>query len=133
MVMCHGDFLNADHNYVHANKHVKAFGTYGDIKIRDRKMYVVPTPFALTVGTTGQRTLILPQEAAIDERVEQVGELQRTECNEILVGYEFNLKDNTLSPKRVPNPNAGTVHRFRAYRARSAAGPTVGLRALQPS
>lgn len=129
MVVCHGDFLNADHDYVHSNKHVKAFGTYGDIKIRDRKMYVVPTPFALTVGTTGQRTLILPQEAAVDERVEQVGELQRTECAEILVGYEFNLKDNTLSPKRVPNPKAGRVHHFRAYRARGAAGPVVSLRA----
>ena len=47
MVVCHGDFLNADHNYVHKNKHVKGFGSYGDIMIRDRKMYVAPTPFAL--------------------------------------------------------------------------------------
>ena len=50
LVMCHGDFLNSDHNYVHKNKNVKGFGTYGDIMIRDRKMYVAPTPFALTVG-----------------------------------------------------------------------------------
>ncbi|MCP5340113.1 MAG: hypothetical protein H7A16_08055, partial [Sinobacteraceae bacterium] len=45
LVLCHGDFLNADHNYVHKNKNVKGFGTYGDIMIRDRKMYVAPTPF----------------------------------------------------------------------------------------
>jgi hypothetical protein len=68
MVLCHGDFLNADHEYVHSNKHVKAFGSYGDIKIRDRKMYVVPTPFALTVGTMAQRTLILPQEGSKPQR-----------------------------------------------------------------
>ena len=46
LVICHGDFLNADHHYVHKNRSVKGFGTYGDILIRDRKMYVAPTPFA---------------------------------------------------------------------------------------
>ena len=40
LVVCHGDFLNADHDYVHKNKSVKGFGSYGDIMIRDRKMYV---------------------------------------------------------------------------------------------
>jgi aminoglycoside phosphotransferase len=43
LVICHGDFLNADHNYIHENKSVKGFGSYGDIMIRDRKMYVAPT------------------------------------------------------------------------------------------
>ena len=45
LVVCRGDFLNADHTYVHKNKSVKGFGSYGDIMIRDRKMYVAPTPF----------------------------------------------------------------------------------------
>ena len=27
LVICHGDFLNADHSYVHANKHAKGFGS----------------------------------------------------------------------------------------------------------
>jgi hypothetical protein len=35
LVVCHGDFLNADHEYVHKNKNVKGFGIYGDIMIRD--------------------------------------------------------------------------------------------------
>lgn len=61
LVICHGDFLNADHSYIHKNKSVKGFGTYGDILIRDRKMYVAPTPFALTEGTTGLMTLIIPE------------------------------------------------------------------------
>ncbi len=47
LVLCHGDFLNANHDYVHLNRHVTGFGSYGDIMIRDRKMYVVPTPYAL--------------------------------------------------------------------------------------
>ena len=51
LVVCHGDFLNADHDYVHKNKSVKGFGSYDDIMIRDRKMYVAPTPFGLTNGT----------------------------------------------------------------------------------
>lgn len=68
LVVCHGDFLNADHNYVHKNKSVKGFGTYGDIMIRDRKMYVAPTPFALTEGTTGLMTLILPENFGSDDR-----------------------------------------------------------------
>lgn len=43
LVICHGDFLNADHAYVHENKSFRGFGTYGDILVRDRKMYVTPT------------------------------------------------------------------------------------------
>lgn len=64
LVLCHGDFLNADHDYVHKNKSVKGFGSYGDIMIRDRKMYVVPTPFHLVEGVAHQRTMIL--HAAVD-------------------------------------------------------------------
>ena len=62
LVVCHGNFMSANHEYTHENKHVKGFGTYGDIMIRDRKMYVVPTPFALTEGTTGLSTLIVPED-----------------------------------------------------------------------
>lgn len=28
LVICHGDFLNADHEYIHKNRSVKGFGTY---------------------------------------------------------------------------------------------------------
>jgi len=27
LVICHGDFMSANHEYVHANKHIKCFGT----------------------------------------------------------------------------------------------------------
>lgn len=117
LVVCHGDFLNADHNYVHKNRSVRGFGTYGDIMIRDRKMYVAPTPFALTEGTTGLRTLILPADWPVDGRVVAVGELTRTEAATLVVGYSFDLQSNEIQARTIPNPRAGTKHHFRAYRA----------------
>lgn len=117
LVMCHGDFLNADHDYVHKNRNVKGFGSYGDIMIRDRKMYVAPTPFALTEGTTGLRTLILPASWTVDDRVRAVGELRRTEAPLLVVGYEFDLQTNEIKPRTIPNPRAGQTHDFIAYRA----------------
>jgi hypothetical protein len=127
LVICHGDFLNADHNYVHKNKSIKGFGSYGDIMIRDRKMYVAPTPFALTQGTTGVQTLILPDAFPTDNRFEEVGRLTRVECANLVVGYKFDLRINVLEAEIVPNPNAGTEHRFIAYRIRGQGGGSVSM------
>ena len=80
LVLCHGDFLNADHEYVHENRSVKGFGSYGDILIRDRKMYVVPTPFRLVEGIAHQQTLILPAEVAPGQEFVPVGDLCRREA-----------------------------------------------------
>ncbi|HRW04472.1 MAG TPA: hypothetical protein P5121_05235 [Caldilineaceae bacterium] len=129
LVVCHGDFLNIDHEYVHKNKSVKGFGSYGDIMIRDRKMYVVPTPFALTVGTIGNRTLIVPADFPTDERFTKVGDLTRVEAQELVVGYSFDLRSNELTTKRVPNPGAGLAHQFIAYRLKSQAGKAVAMAA----
>jgi hypothetical protein len=127
LVMCHGDFLNADHNYVHKNKSVKGFGTYGDIMIRDRKMYVAPTPFALTEGTTGLMTLIVPEGLSAPDRFQEVGRLVRVEAAELVVGYTFDLRTNALTAERVPNPRAGTEHRFVAYRLKTQATKPVSM------
>ena len=116
LVICHGDFLNADHEYVHKNKSVKGFGTYGDIMIRDRKMYVAPTPFALTEGTTGLMTLIVPEDTAPEPGFQEVGRLTRIETESLVAGYSFDLRTNEISADRIPNPNAGREHRFVAYR-----------------
>lgn len=127
LVMCHGDFLNADHNYVHKNKNVKGFGTYGDIMIRDRKMYVAPTPFALTSGTTGMMTLILPAQMEGDPRFQKVGELTRVEADELVVDYTFDLRTNVLQAGRVPNPRAGTRHEFIAWRLKEQPSKPVSM------
>ncbi len=131
LVLFHGDFLNANHEYVHENKHITGFGSYGDVMIRDRKMYVAPTPFALTDGTAGQRTLILPSDAEedVDERLESFGELVRVETDRLLVGYNANLRENTLTPQYIDNPSAGLEHRFTAYRAAGTNGPMVTMKA----
>lgn len=129
LVLFHGDFLNAAHDYVHENKHIRGFGSYGDIMIRDRKMYVAPTPFALTDGTAGQRTLILPQDAAGDSRLQAVGELARVETAATLIGYTADLARNELSPIYSENPAAGRERRFIAYRPREAEGPGVRMKA----
>lgn len=125
LVICHGDFLNADHEYVHKNRSVKGFGTYGDIMIRDRKMYVAPTPFALTEGATGLMTLIVPAAFAPDDRFEVVGQLTRIEADMLVVGYSFDLRTNALKAEKIPNPRKGTEHRFTAYRLKSQASKPV--------
>jgi hypothetical protein len=127
LVVCHGDFLNADHQYIHKNKSVKGFGTYGDIMIRDRKMYVAPTPFALTDGTTGLMTLILPERMKSDARYKAVGKITRVETEALVVGYSFDLQTNELKAERVSNPSAGIEHCFVAYRLADQTGKRVSL------
>lgn len=127
-VICHGDFLNADHEYVHKNKSVKGFGSYGDIMIRDRKMYVVPTPFYIADGLAHHHTLILPIDMEPGKEFISVGELKRKESNELIVGYTFDLKTNKIIQMKVPNPGAGIEHNFRAWRIIGVPSMTVSLR-----
>jgi hypothetical protein len=128
LVLCHGRFLNADHEYVHKNKNVKGFGSYGDIFIRDRKMYVVPTPFHLVNGVAHQQTLILPAEINTTKEFVQVGELRRREADELIIGYSFNLQTNELVPTTVPNPGAGREHAFHACRLKGSPRDPVSMR-----
>jgi hypothetical protein len=128
-VLCHGDFLNADHEYEHQNRSFRGFGTYGDIMVRDRKMYVAPTPFALLEGATGQTTLILPaDQPPVSYDLKRVGDLVRVECDKVVTGYRFDLRENSLIPELESNPHGGKEHRFTAYRLASREGPPVKMR-----
>jgi len=119
LVICHGSFLNADTDYVHMNKSFRGFGSYGDILVRDRKMYVVPTPFALASGTAGLATLIVPANFQPESGdLVMVGELSRVEVDEVVVSYKFDLQTNEMIAHKAPNRHAGRVHAFRAYRSR---------------
>lgn len=124
-VICHGDFLNADREPHHRNKSVKGFGSYGDILIRARRMYVVPTPFHLADGLAHRQTLILP--AGVDApNLVKVGELRRRECDRLVVGYTYDRPTDDLSPKSIDNPSAGKEHQFTAWRVKNApADPVV--------
>lgn len=133
LVICHGDFLNANHEYVHKNKSVKGFGSYGDIMIRDRKMYVVPTPFRLVEGLAHQQTLVLPSEVSLKNDFVKVGDLTRRECAEMIVGYSFDLQTNEILPQKVPNPDAGREHSFCAWRPTGSPSSPVSMHALNTS
>lgn len=127
LVICHGDFLNADHSYVHKNDSFRGFGSYGDILVRDRKMYVAPTPFALLDGVTSLPTLVIPSELPLDERFQEVGRFARVEVQGFVVAYEFDLKTNKLTTKDARNPNAGKRHEFVACRLKGASNKPVDL------
>lgn len=131
MVICHGDFLNADHEYIHKNKSVKGFGSYGDILIRDRKMYVVPTPFRLVDGVAHHHTLILPADFKVTDNFIEVGQLHRKEAAELIVGYSFNLQTNEIEPQKVANPGAGLEHAFCAWRLKGSPLTGVSMRELR--
>jgi hypothetical protein len=120
-------YKRQDHNYEHKNKSIKGFGTYGDIMIRDRKMYVAPTPFALTEGTTGLMTLIVPEDFTTDDRFQEVGRLSRVEADTLVVGYTFDLRTNALTAERIPNPGAGAERKFIAYRLASQGSKPVSM------
>lgn len=128
LVICHGDFLNANHNYVHRNRSIKGFGSYGDIMVRDRKMYVAPTPYAIVDGFIGRRTLVIPEDWDVPHDLKLVGHLNRTETEKIVVGYSFDLIENTITPVLIPNPHFGTVHSFCAYRMINDSSEPVSCR-----
>lgn len=128
LVVCHGNFLNADSQYVHENKAVRGFGSYGDILIRDRKMYVAPTPYGLLDGVAHHQTLIVPANIAAPEGFKEVGLLVRAEVDDLVVGYAFDLRQNELTTERRPNPNAGREHTFRALRLVDGLSTPVVLR-----
>jgi hypothetical protein len=128
LVMCHGDFLSVDYGYLHKNKSVRGFGTYGDLLIRDRKMYVPKTPYSLAEGTAGAVTLILPEDdVAGTNGLQEVGSLARIEADQRVVAYRFDLRTNELAVEVEPNPTAGLQHRFTAWRVGGAQGEPVTL------
>lgn len=128
LVLCHGSFLNADHEYVHKNRNVRGFGSYGDLMIRDRKMYVVPTPFRLVDGAAHHQTLILPGEMEAGKRFVGVGELRRREADKLVVAYSFDLRTNEILPRSIANPDAGREHVFRAWRLKGSPMDSVSMR-----
>lgn len=118
LAICHGSFLNADNDYTHKNKSFDGFGTYGDILIRDRKMYVCPTPFSLVEGLAHQRTLILPLDHPVDDDLIEIGSLTRCETDQVIVSYSFDLRNNKLQTTKMANPHAGRKHVFKLYRVK---------------
>ena len=131
LVVCHGSFLNAENTYVHQNKSFRGFGSYGDLLVRDRKMYVAPTPFALAEGAAHRRTLILPADLPVDSDLMEIGVLTRREVEYMVVAYQFDLRTNELETTLVRNPNAGCEHVFKAWRVKGDPEEPITLRQKQ--
>jgi len=128
LVICHGNFLNARRDYIHKNKSFRGFGSYGDILVRDRKMYVAPTPFGLLDGIDRQVTLILLTNERADKRFRRVGEIERVESQTVVTQYTFDLKTNDLTTSAEDNSTAGTVHKFLAYRLKGEPETEVAMK-----
>jgi hypothetical protein len=45
-------------------------------------------------------------------------------------GYEINLQANRLTPRKVPNPDAGKEHLFRAWRLKGSSTVSAAMRAI---
>lgn len=123
LVIVPGSFLNADDAYEHKNTSTRGFGSYGDILLRDRKMYVMPTPVALLEGVEGTRTLLLPVGSDPGDGFVQVGEVTRVEVDDVMTGYSFDFSTNQLTATYRKNPTAGRRHHFRAWRVARSEGP----------
>jgi hypothetical protein len=72
-------------------------------------------------------TLILPSDITADKRFKCVGELNRIEADEIIIGYDFELRDNKINSKKTRNENAGKEHKFKAFRLKSQSNRAVIL------
>lgn len=131
LVMCHGSFLNADDSYVHKNKSIRGLGSYGDILLRDRKMYVAPTPFGLLESIERQVTLILPAAWPTPSELIDVGQITRTEALQKMTGYTFDLTVNELTATWKDNLTGGKTHDFIAYRHPNYIGSTVKLKTVE--
>lgn len=142
LVVFHGDLINADRWYQHKNLHVKGFGSYGDIMIRDRKMYVPKTPYALLSGIENKRTLIVPYRIRLEALLSRqelnglpapmfnsfktlvvnlikVGRIERVEVRNRITAYEVNLENLSIKPLVSLNPSRSRKHTFIVYSDRS--------------
>lgn len=123
LVLCPASLLNAETVNTNTNQSFRGAGSYGDILVRDRRMYVSPTPYALMPETVGHATLVLECDSVmVPPQLHKVGEIERREAQEVVTGYDFDFATNKLASRRVPNAAAGTGHLFNLYRMRDHLG-----------
>lgn len=128
LVMCSASFFNAEKENTNKNQSFHGGGSYGDIQIRDRRMYVLRTPWFLVSNTAKNATLILEDgTVSVPAGLDAVGQLQRVEAAKVVTGYSFDLQKNTLKFDQAPNPSAGQVHTFTAYRVKGYGQGAVAM------
>lgn len=128
LVLYHGDLVDPSRDYAHKNLSFKTFGRYGDVMIRDRKMYVPKTAQGLLSGLDDAFTLVLPASIGELPGLSIVNSIIRREVGELVLSYEFDFASNSLTTKTTPNPTADKEHSFNVYRPEWHEGPPVELR-----
>ena len=120
--VAHGDMINADHALAdeHLNVAVHDFGSYGDGFIRNRKMYVFPHPITIDPTGLGRCRLVVPEAWGVqDDRLVQVGVIERTFCPQTVDSYTIKLRGRGQADvTKIPSPEAGVVQRFSVFEAR---------------
>jgi hypothetical protein len=118
LVLVDGAFINVGSPFIASNKSLRVLGSFGDILLRDRKMYAPYTPYKWLTGLRDSVTLITRagEKPSIAE-YHEVGRFERVESEKVLVGYRADLRANTLIGEFEDNPNGGKSHEFVAYRS----------------
>ena len=57
-----------------------------------------------------------------------MGDIVRLEAAQLIVGYRFDLRTNSLTAETVPNPGANREHAFRAWRLAGESDERVRVR-----
>ncbi|MGO9321308.1 MAG: hypothetical protein ACLQBY_10985, partial [Solirubrobacteraceae bacterium] len=128
LVLYHGDLVDPSRDYEHKNRSFKTFGRYGDVMIRDRKMYVPKTAQGILSGLDDELTLVLPASAGELKGLSIINTVVRHEAGELVRRYVFDFERNSLTTETKPNPAAGEGHAFNVYRPEGREGAAVALR-----
>jgi hypothetical protein len=128
LVLYHGDLVDPARDHAHKNLSFKTFGRYGDVMVRDRKMYVPKTAQGILSGLDDELTLVLPASTGELPGLSILNTIVRREAGELVLRYEFDFASNSLTTETMPNPTAGREHTFNVYRPEGRKGPPVELR-----
>lgn len=134
VIIAHHSLFNQASPYELKNKSIVGFGSYGDIKIRVRKMYIVPTPYKILSDQLGKEfeeimskhkaILVLPREVAehlkesSPESVEKLfllKSLNRKEAKKVLTSYTDNLVTGEVKPEYEQRDKWVREHEFTIF------------------
>ena len=122
LAIAHADVINCDFETAdeHENPAIHDFGSFGDGFIRNRKMYVFPTPFTIHPPGIGRASLIVPADWNIaDPRLVRVAQIGRAISPTRISGYTIHLKRGD-APNVIREPFAAAAPRlvFDVFEAR---------------
>ncbi len=121
IAIVHGSFLNAGGGAISANSSFRGLGSYGDVLLRARKMFVARTPYGLLTNLRDSCTLVLPEGWETGgEGFVRVGTFQRREVKEDVVGYSENFLTADLKPITAAHSRGVRTLVFEAWRTASS-------------